>query len=253
MKQETQSKAYWNRIGEQYGEEIFDAYREDRTGKLRRWLQRYSNRKHVAIDMGCGTGKAFPYLSPMFRQILGVDISAALLKIAAKAPFKNVKLRKLDLAVPQRLPSADFVFCCNVAILPNEKKNTGIIRNVQKALKPNGHAIFVLPSLESGIYSGWQLVKWFEREKIPFQKIPRADLRFFEGGTKSLLQGFMKIDGVPTKHYLEAEIRVLFDQAGLSIKTIDKLEYNWNTEFDHPPAWLGKPYPWDWLVVCGPK
>ena len=253
MKKETQSRAYWDRIGAQYGQEIFDAYYEDRTGKLRNWLQRFKNIKHFAIDVGCGTGKAFPYLSPLFGHVLGVDISAELLKIARLAPFDNISLKKMDLAVPRQLPPADFAFCCNVAILPDEKKNLGIIRNVRRALKPKGHAIFVVPSLESGIYSGWQLVKWFEREGVSFKDIPPSDLQFFDDGTKGLLSGFMKIDGVPTKHYLETELQVVFTEAGFSITAIEKLEYNWTTEFDTPPKWMGTPYPWDWLVVCGPK
>ncbi len=253
MSTETQDKSYWNRIGAQYGEEIFDAYYEDRTGKLKKWLTKFANKKHFAIDIGCGTGKAFPYLCPLFGNILGIDISEELLKIASEAPFNNIALKRMDLAVPQKLPAADFAFCCNVAILPDEKKNNGIIKNVRRALKKTGYAIFVVPSLESGIYSGWRLKKWFEKEGVPFKRIPRSDLQFFDGGTRALLDGFMTIDGVPTKHFMQPEIEVTFDEAGLSIVAIDKLEYNWTTEFDAPPQWLDKPFPWDWLVVCKPK
>src|SRR5690606_13965167 len=118
----------------------------------------------------------------------------------------------------------------------------------QRLLKKDGSAIFVVPSLESGLYSGWRLVKWFERESTAFEEIPASDLEFFDGGTRSLLQGFMKISGVPTKHYLETEIQVLFEEAGFHLINIENLEYNWETEFSDPPSWMGKPYPWDWLV-----
>lgn len=249
-RRETQDKDYWNRIGANYGEEIFDAYQEDREGKLKRYLRKHARKDRFAIDIGCGTGKAFPYLSSMFGQVHGVDISSELLKIAEEAPFSNVTLRQADLSVPQDLPSSDFAFCCNVAILPDMEKNLGIIRNVASSLKKSAGAVFVLPSLESGLYSGWRLVRWFEKEGTSFDEIPKSDLEFFEDGTKSLLNGYMKISGVPTKHYLETEIRVVFEEAGLRVTTIDKLEYNWDTEFSDPPTWMGPPFPWDWIVEC---
>lgn len=249
-RRETQDKAYWNKIGANYGDEIFDAYEEDREGKLRKYLRAHANKDYLAIDVGCGTGKAFPYLSRMFGNVLGIDISSELLKVASEAPFPNVSLQQMDLSVPQELPPADFAFCCNVAILPDMEKNMGIIRNVTAALKKNGKAIFVVPSLESGLYSGWRLVKWFEREGTSFDGIPKSDLEFFEDGTRNLLRGYMKIGGVPTKHYMETEVQVLLDEVQLRVTKIDKLEYNWDTEFADPPAWMGKPYPWDWLVEC---
>ncbi|MAG16654.1 MAG: methyltransferase type 11, partial [Phycisphaerae bacterium] len=32
--------------------------------------------------------------------------------------------------------------------------------------------------------------------------------------------------------------------------SIDKIEYDWTTEFHNPPRWLGTPLPWDWLFVA---
>ena len=243
-------KAYWNKIGSGYNEEIFDAYKEDRTGKLKRALKKYANQDHVAIDFGCGTGKALPYLSPAFGNVLGIDISSALLRQAKALQFPNVTLKKLDLAKVVKLPDADFAFCCNVAILPDVEKNKGIIKNVQRALKKSGAAIFIIPSTESTLFSGWRIVDLYQREGIDFGKIPKGELDYFNVNKKQLLQGLFRISGVPTKHYLHSEIQVLFAGAGLSIKKIDKLEYNWSTELAAPPKWLKEPYPWDWMIEC---
>src|SRR5690606_40132385 len=60
--------------------------------------------------------------------------------------------------------------------------------------------------------------------------------------SSDLAQGVVFIDGVPTKHYLETELEVLFNGIDLSIDTIDRLEYDWSTEFDSPPTWMGEPY-----------
>jgi SAM-dependent methyltransferase len=241
-------KSYWNKIGAGYNSEIFDAYYEDRTGRLRKRIQRYSDRKKFAIDIGCGTGKAFPYLAPNFGKVLGVDISSELLKLAAKAPFDNIEIRRADLSKPVSLPKADFVFCCNVAILPDMEKNLGIIINSARCLKKDGNAIFVIPSLESSLFSGYTIIQQYKSEGTTFKDIPKEDLSYYSGGTKELINGLVRIDNVPTKHYLEPEIQLIFKQAGFTVNRVERLEYNWTTEFSKPPKKLKDPYPWDWMV-----
>jgi SAM-dependent methyltransferase len=241
-------KAYWNEIGSGYNEEIFDAYKEDRTGKLKRYIRKYADKKKTCLDVGCGTGKAFPYLSPAFGEILGIDISSELLKIANESPFENISLKRVDLSKPVKLPKSDFAFCCNVAILPDHKKNIGIINNVARALKRGGDAIFVIPSVESSLFAGKQIIRQFEKEGVSYGKIPKDELAYYDGGKKGILFGLIHIAGVPTKHYLEPEIREVFRDSGFEVKKVDKLEYNWTSEFSSPPKGLKDPYPWDWLV-----
>jgi SAM-dependent methyltransferase len=241
-------KAYWNEIGAGYNDEIFDAYKEDRTGKLKKYINKYADKKKRCLDVGCGTGKAFPYLSPAFGEILGIDISSELLKIAKKSPYDNITLKRVDLSKPANLPKTDFAFCCNVAILPDHKKNLGIIHNVSKGLKKGGAAIFVIPSVESSLFAGKQIIRQFEKEGTPYDEIPKEELAYYDGGKKGILFGLIRINGVPTKHYLEPEIQSTFREAGFDVKKVDKLEYNWTTEFNSPPKGLKDPYPWDWLV-----
>jgi hypothetical protein len=65
----------------------------------------------------------------------------------------------------------------------------------------------------------------------------------------NLLQGVMDIDEVPHKHFLAEELQLLFSRGGFTILQLEKIEYSWKTEFNKPPRWLGKPYPWDWMIV----
>ena len=62
----------------------------------------------------------------------------------------------------------------------------------------------------------------------------------------------MHIDGVQTKHYSASELEVVVNRAGFSVAAMEKLEYNWDTEFAAPPDWMGAPYPWDWLIELKP-
>ena len=65
-----------------------------------------------------------------------------------------------------------------------------------------------------------------------------------------LEHGMVDINGVATKHYLKEELIVLLKDLRFDIASIEKVEYDWSTEFDQPPRWMKEPYPWDWLILA---
>ena len=217
---------------------------------LSKYFLKHSNSNDAAIDFGCGMGKAFPYLSPAFKSVLGIDISSELLGLVNLKKYENVTVKRADLTSRTLVfPPADFVFCCNVIMLPEMARNMAMIQNIHKALVPNGDALIILPSLESVMYSSWQLIELYKRKGVKPEKIPASEFSYYKG-LRDILQGIIYIDKVPTKHYSEPEIKVIFSNAGLMITAIEKLEYKWDTEFDTPPRWMKAPYPWDWMVEC---
>jgi 2-polyprenyl-3-methyl-5-hydroxy-6-metoxy-1,4-benzoquinol methylase len=218
---------------------------------LTRYFKKHASTKHEAIDFGCGNGKAFQYLAPRFKNVLGLDISQKLLNQAKALPYPNVTVKQADLTQSLRLPKTDFIFCCNVAILPEVETNIAIIRNIQKTLKPGGNALVVIPSLESMIYSTWRLIDWCKKEKVKPEKIDPSEYAGFAGKKIDILQGLVSIDGHTTKHYTQQEIAVVFSRCGLRVSKIEKIEYAWTSEFAKPPKWMNAPYPWDWLMECG--
>jgi len=244
-------RVHWDRIATNYDKEIFDVFKSDRNKKLRRYFKKHADKRHSAIDFGCGTGKAFPYLSPLFKKILAVDISSECLTHARESPYSNITFKRLDLSKRNlRLPEADFAFCCNVIMLPEINKNEVMIQNIQRSLRIKGTALIVVPSLDSILFSAWRLIDWYRKEGVTPEEIPSDELSYFKGSKRDILQGIVHIDGVPTKHYSHSEIEVLFEQANLTITALEKLDYDWNTEFAAPPEWMNKPYPWDWLIEC---
>jgi SAM-dependent methyltransferase len=241
---------HWNQIAPNYNQEIFDVFQSDSKKVLTKYFKKHSNPNHLAIDFGCGNGKAFSYLSPRFKNILGIDISQKLLNQAKKLPYNNITLKQADLTKRNRLPKVDFVFCCNVAILSSVDNNLAILRNIQRTLKPNGNALVVIPSLESALFSAWRLIDWYKKENVKPEKIEGSELSGFAGKKTDILQGLISIDGVITKHYTQQEIEIIFSRSGLTVSKIEKIEYAWNSEFSKPPKWMKAPYPWDWLVEC---
>lgn len=244
-------QTHWDSIGNNYDNEIFDVFKSDLKKRLRYYFNKHGSRKKSSIDFGCGNGKSFSYLSPLYKNILAIDISQELLNQAKQRPFDNISFKRMDLSRRDiKLPPADFLFCCNVIMLPAFKKNIVMLKNISKALKKKATAVIVLPSLESAFFSSWRLIDWYKQEGVKPEKIDKDELNYFRGRKTDIIQGIVYIDNVPTKHYSASELEVLFDQAGLKITTLDKVEYNWNTEFQSPPSWMKAPYPWDWLVEC---
>jgi len=241
---------HWNQIASTYNAEIFDVFHSDTRRVLAAYFEKHTNLDHTAIDFGCGNGKAFSYLAPRFKKVLGLDISQKLLNQAKLLPYKNVVLQQADLTKTIRVPKANFIFCCNVAILPEVETNLAIIKNIGKTLKPGGHALVVIPSLESMIYSAWRLIDWYKKENVKPEKIDASEWAGFSGKKIDILQGLVSIDGHTTKHYTQQEIEVVFSRCGLTVSKIEKIEYAWSSEFAKPPKWMKGPFPWDWLVEC---
>jgi ubiquinone/menaquinone biosynthesis C-methylase UbiE len=244
-------EAHWNTIAPTYNDQIFDVFQSDINKRLPFYFKKHANKAHHAIDFGCGNGKSFPYLAPIFGSLTAVDISQKLLNEAKKRPFTNVRFKRMDLTKKNiQLPPADFVFCCNVAMLPEIDKTHQMIRNVGRVLKSGGNAVFVLPSLDSVLYSSWQLMELYKMEGFKIEDIPNSEFDYFKASKREIIQGIIYIDGVPTKHFGRTELEVVFKNCELTITNIDKVEYNWDSELSSPPDWLKDPYPWDWLVEC---
>ena len=242
---------HWDKIGKQYDVEIFDVFKSDRKQTLPTYFKKHADKKGIAIDFGCGTGKSFEYIAPLFKRIIAVDISKELLEQATQRPFKNIELKRLDLTNPSlSLPKADFAFCCNVAMLPEIEKTNTIIRNIQRSLKPGGTALLVLPSLDSVLYASWRLIQVYKKEGIKLEDIPDSEFHYLKASRRRLVEGIIYIDNVPTKHFMRPELDVVFAAAGFTLTKVDKVEYTWDTELSSPPRWLKEPYPWDWLVEC---
>jgi hypothetical protein len=87
-----------------------------------------------------------------------------------------------------------------------------------------------------------------DRSLFPATKDPKEALRKWN----NIRKGNADIDDVPHKHYLEEELQLLLSDAGFDAEEFQKIEYNWDTEFVNPPAWLKDPRPWDWMDIDYP-
>ncbi|HEX2612496.1 MAG TPA: class I SAM-dependent methyltransferase [Fibrobacteria bacterium] len=238
---------YWDRVARDYDGEIFDSLASDRNGVMLRHLDRFASPRGTAFDVGCGVGKYAPALSKRFRTVRAADLSAECIRHAKAlhGNLKNVQFHKGDLSREKVAQGkADFVLCTNVLIMPSEKMRAGILKGLSGMLKPGGGLLLLVPSLESSLYAHARRAEWLRRS--PRTRVAAATS--LPSG-KGVLAGLLSIDGVPTKHWLKEELDVTLRAAGFKDVTVEKVEYDWSTEFADPPRWMKDPYPWDWAVA----
>jgi len=245
------NERYWDRVAADYDGEIFSSFESDQTGVLLRRLDEFADRDAPAADAGCGVGKYLPALVERFASVDAYDLSAELLKQARKVVPKGAKVRffKRDFSSPRaRVAPVRFAMCANVLIMADENIREAILRSVARMVEPGGHALFLVPSLESAMLAHHRMVEWNRRDGLSYAEAVRASVAPASKAGKVLAQGHVPLDGVPTKHHQREEALLTFRNAGFEPLHFDKVEYGWHTEFETPPDWMRDPYPWDWLI-----
>ncbi len=244
------NRSYWEKIAPSYNDEIFDVLHNDKKAIIRSAIKKYASPTGTVADIGCAIGKWLPVLSPAFKKVWAIDISAKNLAIAKKTypQYKNVAYLRADMSSPKaQVPPCDTGICINAILTDSLKKRSAFFTNLSACIKKDGKLILTVPSLESWLLTNI-IQQQFKIDKGLFNnKLPGKDaIKKFT----NLKQGNADIDNVPTKHYLKEELQLLLSKEGFVTSKIEKINYEWSTEFIKIPAWLKEPYPWDWMIVA---
>ena len=247
-------RTYWERIAENYEDEIFSVIKHDRQGLVLNRLKKYSCPDGIASDLGCGIGNFLPALSALFRHVIALDISRKCIA-RAKSRFKellNISYRNVDLSKPRtRLSKVDFTLSINSILTTSLTKRSRMFDLACRHIRAGGHLVLVVPSLESALYTDCRLIEWNLKSGMsPGNAVRSGFYTHKKSDIPRLRQGIVKIDDVDTKHYLKEELIVLLENRGMRVIEIEKIQYSWETEFDQPPGWMKDPFPWDWLCVA---
>jgi 2-polyprenyl-3-methyl-5-hydroxy-6-metoxy-1,4-benzoquinol methylase len=243
-------RAYWEKMAPSYNEEIFDVLQQDKKALIRKAINKYAHPTHRVIDIGCAIGKWIPVLSPLFKKVTALDISAENLRIAQETypQFSNVSYQRGDMSNPRlRLTKYEMGICINAILTPDPKDRVRFFKNLASCIRKEGILIVTVPSLESFLLS--KIVqKEFNIDSSLFPSLTNAK-KGLDNWNK-ILRGVGDIDDVPHKHFMGEELQLLLDRSGFSTLQLKKIEYSWETEFNHPPRWLKTPRPWDWMLVA---
>ena len=257
------NQKYWDEAARVW-DEVQDTFATDKTGTIKRMLGNHCSVCDEVIDFGCGGGRYLAFLSPRTRNILGLDISQALLDIAQKEVvnmrhLRNVTLQQADIgangaAAQLNLPPCDLAICTNVLISPEPKTRSNMLDLMAGSLRPGGRLFVVVPSVSSAltiqdVHRRW--VKERRRRKMPkcVDEVPEATCAADEA------RGVFRRAGVRTQHYRLDQLERDLRQHGFGrVVQAEKVEYSWDCEFEAPTRFLDQdksiPRPHDWCVVA---
>ncbi len=145
-------RTYWEKMAPSYNDEIFDVLHNDKKALIRSVINKYSSKNKTVIDIGCAIGKWLPVLSPVFKKVVAVDISAKNLKIAAQLypQYKNVQYLRADMSGKKtKVPQCDFGICINAILTPEKKDRDIFFQSLSACVKKGGRIVITIPSLES--------------------------------------------------------------------------------------------------------
>lgn len=108
--------------------------------------------KATALDFGCGVGRLTRALSPHFEKVIGLDISAPMLKEArtVNSKFPNLVFGITNGRTLDGTPDASINFIYSNIALQHSPVDAqiSVIREFLRVLSPDGVAVFQTPSHE---------------------------------------------------------------------------------------------------------
>ncbi len=240
----------WGGLAHEFDELVCHVLSEERNGRVDAAIRACVRRTDRVADFGCGTGRALPLLAGLAKQVDAYDFAPRLLAVAARATkeLANVTCRVADLSDESlTLPTVDVGVCINALLSPSASLRSRILGTISRTVRVGGRLVLVVPSVESVLLSIHRHAEIHLKDGWP-ERSARAAADVTGLTTAGVRDGVLRRGGVKTKHYLREELELLLGSFGWAVDAIEKAEYEWSTEFESPPSWMGAPYPWDWVV-----
>jgi ubiquinone/menaquinone biosynthesis C-methylase UbiE len=119
---------------------VYDSqYYEEQESKIKAALSGFTlEKENMVLDMGCGTGLLFPYVASRVKLVVGIDVSASIIKQAKKRmnTYTNTALIRAD-ADYAPFPNETFDIIFAITLLQNTPKQSQTIKEMKRVTKQN--------------------------------------------------------------------------------------------------------------------
>ena len=170
-----------------------------------------ADRGRRALDAGCGTGFQTAALEKLGYESHGVDISAGVLRIAARTLSRSWLARGNLESLPYADESFDAVVCCG-STLSFTGKPTRAVAELARVLRPGG-ALLLECEHKWSLDLGWALVSSVTRDSLGYGVTPRSAWRQI---ARPLREGLaIDYEGAPLRLFTTTELGEMLAATGL--------------------------------------
>lgn len=229
----------WNELAEDFEELVCDVVSDETNDQLRRFVNATypSPKTSVLVDLGCGIGSFIQKFGHRFKEIVGVEYAPRIIARAKErcAAVDGVEWLNVDAAraAKQIGMRADLTVCLNVITSVSAPVRAAQWAGVASVTKPKGHALLVLPSLESEEMLHRQSLRDARNEKFKITE-----------------DGLVETEGSFQKHYRQEEVSTIAASHGLEVKRIARIVSAWSRTGMRKPRSGEWENPWDWIVLA---
>ncbi|HTQ13540.1 MAG TPA: class I SAM-dependent methyltransferase [Rhizomicrobium sp.] len=230
------NRRQWNRLAKKFESEACDISREESGAQVGRYvaLAKIPRRGAMLADLGCGVGTFIARYGARFSRVAGVEYAGDIVARARErcAHVDNVTWHATGIVRAARRIGrrAHLTVCMNVITSSNAATRAALWRSLAAVTRRGGHALVVVPSLESD--------DMVEQTADPGRRRRRRR------------RGLVRRSGALQKHFTRDELIAALARAGFKPRRIGRARYPWSIEGMRETPRRRKNRPWDWIVLA---
>ncbi len=243
----------WSRIAADYEQEFINPDLPEVRNPVRLELAKLKDSAGKTVaDLGCGIGPLLPFLSARFKRVVAIDFAEKMLDRAKERckGLGNIEFIRCALTDLTRLQGQlDVAVAVNSLVMPDIEQIDVALRAVHTALKPGGHLIGIVPSIDSVHYMTFLLVDRARRAGMPEAKARQNAAAHAEHKLFDFAFGDFQMRGIRQHFWQPFEVPLRLGNAGFKGIRVKKVRLAWR-QFACAKDLAEYPAPWDWFFAA---